>query len=137
MLNCERFQIKLLHDLKMALPNLQKKTVRNSFSSNNLSNIFLFTSSISFLISKTSCEVNQLRTFSYWCRSPSYSNGTCLLKMLKNVKKNLKKCLKTKRFLPKIYKTGNISDFVFMSSFNACNFNEIYSKHISLPIDVL
>lgn len=49
---------------------LQKYTAKNSFSSNNLVNIFRFTSSISFLISNTSCEVNQVRIFSASNKSP-------------------------------------------------------------------
>lgn len=50
---------------------LQKKTVTNSFSFSSFANIFLFTSSISFFISNTSCDVNHDNTLSSSFKSPA------------------------------------------------------------------
>ena len=49
----------------------QKYTATNSFSSRSFSSSFLLTSSISSLVSNTSCEVSQPRIISPSIRSPS------------------------------------------------------------------
>lgn len=73
----------------MYMLNSQKNTDINSFSSSNLSSILRLTSSISFLISNTSCDVSQVMTLSCWCMSPSYSTGTCFLWRVKRIYNNI------------------------------------------------